>query len=63
MKKQIDILTISQQKKIVENIVKIQSIEGIKVSENLQKSMLGILDGTQDAKVLIRNCINRYVSL
>lgn len=63
MNKKEHLLKTENHKRIIENIIKIQAIEGLEVGETLQKKMFEILEGTTDAKTLIEACVNKYADI
>lgn len=53
-------LILNKNRKIIENIVKLQSIEDIEVTECVQVKMLEILDGTKNIDELVNECLAKY---
>ena len=53
-------LILNKNRKIIENIVKLQSIEDIEVTECVQVKMLEILDGTKNIDELVNEGLAKY---
>lgn len=55
--------TEEEQKVAVANIVLSQSVEGFEIDEIIQEKMFKILNGTANAKELVKACLERYTSV